>query len=333
MDSPTTPDDLRDAPAGATLMRLPGGDRVPASPELVQQHLDRGEFFWLDVPDPETVQVNRLEQQLGVHPLAAEDAAHFGQRPKVDDYDDFDFVVAFGSEPGDLAPREVHCLISERWLITVHRGHLAAIEGVHRRFSRPGRKLGDCPAMALHAVLDELTDSLFPALDAVDTQIEDLEARLTDGDDRLQSHIFEIKRSLVGLSRIAGPQRDMLARLAGGLVELPGSTPEVERYMRDVHDHAVRVEELTDTYRELLSGATEVHLSAVNNRLSKVMQQLTVIATIFMPLTFITGFFGQNFGWMVDHIGGPERFVALGLGLPVAAMAALMAWFRRRGWT
>ena len=109
-------------------------------------------------------------------------------------------------------------------------------------------------------------------------------------------------------------------------------TDEDERYFRDVYDHLIRISELVDSYRDLLTSSMDVFLSTVSNRLNVVMKQLAVIATIFLPLTFITGFFGQNFGWMVSHIGGWPAFVGFGIGTELVALGMLLVLFRRRGW-
>ena len=105
-----------------------------------------------------------------------------------------------------------------------------------------------------------------------------------------------------------------------------------ERYFRDVYDHLIRISDLIDSYRDLLTGAMDVYLSTVSNRLNDVMKKLTVIATIFLPLAWITGFFGQNFGWMVDHVESWKAFLILGVGIELAAMLMLLYFFRRRGW-
>jgi magnesium transporter len=128
------------------------------------------------------------------------------------------------------------------------------------------------------------------------------------------------------------PERDMFASLASSESDLPGMTPDAERYFRDLYDHLIRISDLVDSYRDLLSGAMDTHLSTVSNRLNQVMKQLTIIATIFLPLSFLTGFFGQNFGWMVDHITGLGTFVVLGIGLQVATVIGLLVMFRRRSW-
>src|SRR5205814_8910709 len=125
---------------------------------------------------------------------------------------------------------------------------------------------------------------------------------------------------LVGLRRAITPQRYMFASLSGGVAELPGMTDEDERYFRDVYDHLIRISDLIDTYRDLLTSSMDVFLSTVSNRLNVVMKQLAVIATIFLPLTFITGFFGQNFAWMVGHIDGWPAFVGPGFGCEVVAV-------------
>ena len=123
----------------------------------------------------------------------------------------------------------------------------------------------------------------------------------------------------------------MFATLVAGDA-IPGMTPDNERYFRDVYDHLIRVSDLVDSYRDLMSGALDTHLSTVSNRLNVVMKQLTIIATIFLPLSFLTGFFGQNFGWMVARLGSLPVFIGAGIGLQVLTVIGLMVFFRRRGW-
>ncbi len=117
-----------------------------------------------------------------------------------------------------------------------------------------------------------------------------------------------------------------------GAAGLPGMTADDERYFRDVYDHLIRISDLIDTYRDLLTGAMDVYLSTVSNRLNTVMKQLAIIATVFMPLTFLTGFFGQNFPFLVRHIGGWPAFLAFGIALEVATLAVVLGMFWRRGW-
>ena len=141
-----------------------------------------------------------------------------------------------------------------------------------------------------------------------------------------------MKRLLVGMRKAVSPQRDMFASLAGGIAQLPGMSEDDERYFRDIYDHLIRISDLIDTYRDLLTSSMDVYLSTVSNRLNSVMKQLTIMATVFLPLTFITGFFGQNFGWMVGHIGSPAAFFGLGLGVEVLTVAGLFTLFKKRGW-
>ena len=141
-----------------------------------------------------------------------------------------------------------------------------------------------------------------------------------------------MKRLLVGMRKAVSPQRDTFARLSGGLGDVVGFTPEDARYFRDLYDHLIRISDLIDSYRDLLTGAMDVYLSTVSNRLNGVMKALTVIATIFLPLAWITGFFGQNFGWMVRHIGSWQIFLGLGIGSEIAVVVMMMVFFKRRGW-
>jgi magnesium transporter len=124
----------------------------------------------------------------------------------------------------------------------------------------------------------------------------------------------------------------MFAELLSRTGTLPGMTPDAERYFRDLYDHLIRISDLVDSYRDLMSGVLDTHLSTVSNRLNVVMKQLTIIATIFLPLSFLTGFFGQNLSWMANRITSLPAFLVAGIALPVAVVVALVVVFRRRGW-
>jgi magnesium transporter len=167
-------------------------------------------------------------------------------------------------------------------------------------------------------------------LEAIDDAIDELEDAIVLGpDDEQLQRIFHLKRSLVTLRRIVTPQRDLAARTIEDLAELPGLDPGARDYFRDVYDHLIRVSDMVDSYRDLLTGAMDVYLSTVSNRTNAVMKQLTLVATIFLPITALTGFFGQNFGWLVVHVRSLWAFLAFGVGGIVLSSAILFVWFKR----
>jgi magnesium transporter len=170
-------------------------------------------------------------------------------------------------------------------------------------------------------------------LNQFDNQIDELEdAILVKPTEAQLGTLFTMKRSLITVRKVITPQRDMFASISSGVTELPGVTADGMRYMRDVYDHLIRISDMVDGYRDLLSGVMDTHLSTVSNRLNVVMKQLTIIATVFLPLSFLTGFFGQNFSWLVGHITGFWTFAVFGLALDLASAVALVYFFRKRGW-
>ena len=309
-----------------------GSSEVEFSRETVEGLLGTGRFFWLDLDQPSSGDFEILSDVFKFHPLAIEDSEHFGQRAKIDEYDDFVFLVVYGAVPDDDRLVEVHCFYSERFLVTVHRDDCPAFVEIRRRYEKRQAPI-EHPSRLLYELVDGLVDSFFPILADFDDRIDELEnAIFVKADDQQLQEIFQMKRLLVGIRKAITPQRDTFARLMGGVAELPGLNAEDERYFRDVYDHLIRISELVDSYRDLLTGAMDVYLSTVSNRLNAVMKQLTIIATIFLPLGWVTGFFGQNFGFEVRHIGGLGTFVGLGVGIELLTLVALLAYFKRRGW-
>ena len=221
-------------------------------------------------------------------------------------------------------------LISGSYIVTIHREPSDVLDRLRDRFARGAE---GSEGFIVYKVLDTLADSFFPALAVVDDEIDQLEdAIVTRADERQLQRIFELKKELVRLRRIATPQRDLLARTIEEISELPGFDAGESDYFRDVYDHMIRVSDLIDSYRDLLTGALDVYLSTVSNRLNTIVERLTLVATIFLPLTFVTGFFGQNFGWMVDHIDTVEAFMLLGIGGSVVTIAVLLFLFWRAGY-
>jgi magnesium transporter len=305
---------------------------MPFTREAVQKRLASGSFFWVDLERPDAGDFEILREVFGFHPLAVEDSETFDQRAKVDEYDDFVFLVVYGATPDADRLVEVHCFYSERFLITVHHDVSPAFSEIWRRFGQ-GEKPIEKPSLLLYRIVDGLVESFFPILADFDDRIDELEDTIfLKADDSALQEIFQMKRLLVGMRKAITPQRDAFARLNAGIAELPGLSENDEHYFRDVYDHLIRISDLIDSYRDLLAGAKDAYLSAASSRLNAVMKQLTIIATIFLPLSWLTGFFGQNFGWLVGHIGRWEAFVGFGIGTELFALFALLTMFKRRGW-
>jgi len=307
------------------------GSAASAGRETVQRLLDKGELLWFDLYRPDADELGLLATAFGIHQLAIEDATQFGQRPKLEDYDDFTQLVAYGVQDAGEELVEVHFFYSERYLVTVRHGDCAAFAEVRNRLAHRAKPVSRL--LLMHHILDELTDGFFPVLSSFDDRIDQLQDEIfAKPTDAQLAELFNRKRWLIGVRKVITPQRDLVASLVGGVAELPGMTREIERYYRDLYDHLIRISDLVDSYRDLLTGSMDAYLSTVSNRLNVIMKQLAIIATIFLPLSFITGFFGQNFAWLVQRIGGLPAFLGLGLGTELVIVAGMVFVFRRRGW-
>jgi magnesium transporter len=292
--------------------------------------LERDEYFWLDLIDPSKKEVAALEEIFSFHPLVLEDMVKRGQRPKLEDFGDYMFLVYYGAVEGKGAGidlEEVHALLSGGYLVTSHARPCTVLEEARERFDA---QAPSSEQFVIYRVLDGLTDSFFPILERLDDRMEQLDGEIFDRPDPSQlQEITSLRRDLVALRRIVTPQRDLLARGVDDILELPGLEADSRNYFRDVYDHAIRISDQIDSYRDLLAGTRDAYLSVVSNRLNQITKQLTVVATIFLPLSFVVGFFGQNFKWLVVHIDSAESFFVLGIGSLVLSVVGLLVWFRR----
>jgi magnesium transporter len=308
------------------------GDSHEIAVATLRGLLDSSTRFWLDLAalDQDTAETI-LHDTFGFHPLAVHDAEQFGQRPKLHSYDGHAVVVVYGATAaGTLV--EVHCFYTERYLVTVHHDPSPELTSLGERLRQQAGSRPD-HAMLFYEVVDTLIDGYFPVLAGLDDEIDALEDEILERPTEQQlARLFDLKRSLIAMRKVVTPQRDMFATLLSDPDALPGMTPEAERYFRNLYDQLIRISDMVDSYRDLLSGALDTHLSTVSNRLNVVLKQLTIIATVFLPITFLTGFFGQNFGWMVNRLTSLPVFLAVGIGVPLLTVAALLLLFRQRGW-
>jgi magnesium transporter len=296
----------------------------------IELALKEDKLLWLDLQDTGDETLTLLREVFKIHPLAVEDAKEFHQRPKIEDYDDFVSMVIYGARGLDEPLTEVHCFYAEHFLVSVHRDEVPAVADACRTL---GRLPTDRRLVALYRLFDTLVDTMFPYLAAMDDRIDDLQDQIFENPREKQlAAVFALKRQLVDMRKMVTPQRDMVSSMLTQVIPISGMTTESERYVRDLYDHLIRISDQVDGLRDLLSGSLDAYMSMVSNRLNDVMKQLTIIATVFLPLSFLTGFFGQNFSWLVSRIGTTAAFFGIGIGTEVVAVVALLALFRSRGW-
>ncbi|WP_295012058.1 magnesium transporter CorA family protein [uncultured Microbacterium sp.] len=306
---------------------------------LIAQLRSAQQFFWLDLVDPSAEDVQSLGTALGWHPLAIEDTQRMGQRPKLDMYDETALLVlqaAVGREPEDENDHplvEVHCHLSGDYIVTVHGDRFTDLRQV--RTLLESSTAPKTERYYVYKVIDVVVDSYFPVLADLDEEINALEDAIVAGAGKRElQETFRLKRLLLTLRRVVVPMRDLFARQADVISDLAGLEGDGHDYFRDVYDHLIRITDELDGHHEMVAGCTDLYLSTVANRQGETSKQLAIVASIFLPLSFLTGFFGMNFDWLTGHVlTGPWSFLVLGLG-SMAVSAGLMWWyFRRRGWT
>jgi Mg2+ and Co2+ transporter CorA len=216
----------RTGPSACYVVHQQDSGEMRFSRDAVEKLLARGGFFWLDRDRPVVADFEILRQVFGFHPLAVEDSEHFNQRAKIDEYEDFVFIVVYGAAPDGDRLVEVHCFYCARFLLTLHHDDCPAFAEIRRRYQKR-EKAVDQPSMLLYRIIDGLVDSFFPILAAFDDRIDELETAIfLKADDKQLQEIFQMKRLLVGMRKAVSPQRDSFARLMGGFAALPGLADE-----------------------------------------------------------------------------------------------------------
>jgi magnesium transporter len=300
-------------------------------------------FIWVGLFEPEPEELALVQERFGLHDLAVEDAQTFHLRPKVEQYDDGDiyFVVLrtarYVDETEEVEFGEVSVFMSRRFVITVRQGVASDLHGARLRLEARPELMKEGTGAVLWAILDKVVDDYAPVIEGLEQDILDVESTVFSGAAAPTARIYSLRREASDFYRTVHPLLAPLDAMERGLYDQIGS--ELRHFFRDVNDHVKLVDEEVVAQRDLLAVILQANMAVISveqNQISvrqnEATKQLTIIATIFLPLTFLTGFFGQNFGWLVRHINPFWAFAVYGLGSLVISSVILFVWFRRRSY-
>jgi magnesium transporter len=288
---------------------------------------------WADITNPTEADGRLMEAVFGFHTLSVEDALTSVQFPKVELYDHYLYLVLHGidfrAKQHHFATRDVDFFLGPNYLVTVHAGESRSVKRVSELCARRAEVLAEGPVALLHRIIDAMVDNYRPEVDALEARIGRLEEQAFVGHETIVKPLLQLKRDLSALRRVVIPQRDVVGRLARR--EFGAISDEMTYRFRDVYDHLVRISDDAVLFQDRVNGILEAHLSAVSNRLNEVMKVLTVMSTIFLPLTVLTGMWGMNV--VLPHMPGGEsaQFWWLG-GMMVAITGTMLLFFKRKGW-
>ncbi len=293
-----------------------------------------GVTFWVDLAAPSIPESLILSETLALHPLSVEDAMSAVQYPKVEAYEGYLYVVLHGidftaGEHG-FATHDVDFFLGSNYLVTVHDGHSRAITELRDDCARNPKILAHGPVPLFHRIVDTMVDHYRPEIEKLEDRLDELEKAVFDRPTQtLVREILDEKRDVSSLRRVTTPQRDVIARLARR--EFVDISTEMSFRFRDVYDHLVRIADDALIFHDRITGILDAHLSSVSNRLNAVMKVLTVVATIFMPLTLLSGIYGMNM--LLPHFPGGDAVQFWWIvGIMVVVVIVMLGVFRRKGW-
>jgi magnesium transporter len=274
-----------------------------------------------------------LHEEFEFHPLAIEDATRGAQRPKVDSYGNYYFVVFYSLgvdvQTQRLTTTPLYLFIGQNYLVTVHQEPITHVAETVKRWQAPNSPLEQDVGSLIYALLDAIVDDYFPVMDQIADRVEELEEMIFGKfDEGALEAIFQLKKDLLQIRRVVAPERDVLNVMLRR--DIPVFDPNDVTYLQDVYDHIVRVTDSVDTYRDLLSSALDTFLSVQSNQLNQIVKVLTITSIVLMSVTLVAGIYGMNFRYMPELEWRYGYLWALGLMVAIAVVS--IAFFRRMRW-
>jgi magnesium transporter len=314
--------------------RRHGAEAVPL--EEAAARCGQGGFVWLGLFEPADEELAQVRDTFGLHELAVEDAQNFHMRPKVELYgQDVRLVILrtarYDDEAEEVEFGEISVFLAPTFVITVRQGVASELRGARQRLEQRPELLAAGSWSALWAILDQVVDAYAPVVAGLERDIDQIEATVFSGAVAPTERIYSLRREATDFYRAVHPLLGVVAT-----IERATDIQELQPYLRDVNDHLLLVNEEVAAQRDLLGTVLEANMAVISVEQTKVslrqnttIEQLTILATVFLPLTFITGFFGQNFAWLVRHISSDTAFLVYGIGGMLVPLLLLFLWLRR----
>jgi magnesium transporter len=311
--------------------------RYDLKPEEIKPILaNPDDLLWVSLENSDEKELlSILKDQFQFHPLTIEDCQSDGyQTPKVDDFGDYVFIITYAVKPKvefqDLEPLELNIFLGKNYVVTSHRcPNMPPIDQVWNRLSRDERLHENGADFLCHAILDALVDDYLPIFDQMYEEVDILEDLvLSNPEPKTLAHLLELKHGIMSMRRILSPQREVINRLSRD--EFPMIDRQSRIYFRDIYDHFVRLHENSDSIRDIVSGALDIYLSSTSNRLNQIMKALTIVSTIFLPLSFVAGVYGMNFKYMPEInwlFGYPMVWLVF-----ITILVVMLTYFKRQKW-
>jgi magnesium transporter len=309
----------------------------PVPPEEAAARTAEGGFVWLGLFEPGDEELAQVSKAFGLHELAVEDAQSIHLRPKIETYENDTRLVILRTARYDDGREEVDfgniaIFVAPTFVITVRQGTASKLHEARQRLEQRPELLAAGSSSALWAILDEVVDDYAPVVAGLERDIDEIEATVFSGAVAPTERIYSLRSEATDFYRAAHPLLTVVAT-----VERTTAAPELRPYLRDVQDHLLLVDEEVAAQRDLLTTVLQANIAVISVEQTKVgvrqnttIEQLTILATVFLPLTFITGFFGQNFRWLIGHISSYTAFIVYGLGGLIVPLALLLTWLRLR---
>ncbi|USK36532.1 magnesium/cobalt transporter CorA (plasmid) [Bacillus sp. F19] len=283
-------------------------------------------WFWVDFDSPNEEEALLLKTHFSFHPLAIEDCLHYLQRPKLDYYDGYDFFVLHTLNQGSLPPKEVDVFVGKNFIVSFHLSSSTEIDMVRQKLMEDNNALNKGALYIFYLIMDKIVDEYFPTIYKIEDNISEIETK--EANKNLIESVFEIRNQLLELRRIIFPMRELLYRILNSeRVIIP---KEELVYFMDIYDHLLKLSEMIESNREITTDIRDSYISLNSNRMNKIMKTLTVMTSIFIPLTFIASIYGMNFEYMPELTWRWGYFVVIGVMFVVGSIMLIGFW--RKGW-
>ncbi|WP_102272503.1 magnesium/cobalt transporter CorA [Cytobacillus massiliigabonensis] len=283
-------------------------------------------WFWIDFDSPTEEEAKLLKTYFKFHPLAIEDCLHFLQRPKLDHYEGYDFFVLHTLNQSSLMPEEVDVFVGHNFIVTFHLTESVEIEFIQERLLKDKAILSKGAKYIYYLIMDKIVDEFFPSVYQMEDELNEIEAK--DANQNLIEEVYEIRRKLLRLRRTILPMRELLYRILNSENLI---IPKEERiYFMDIYDHLLKLSEMIESNREMTADIRDSYLSINSDRMNTIMKTLTVMTSVFVPLTFIASIYGMNFEYMPElswHFG---YFGVLTVMFVVGSVMLIALWIK--GW-